>query len=238
MQRQLTTTERHSDHSGDAPPLTLVVVEYGGRADPAPEDGSFAGIVAGFGGTLLIDSVKPMRVYEYVIPIPSRLIVARWRDPAAIRAFVASEIFDSRVRSRLGRNRAIVIYEPAFDWDPTLTGVWIEPGAPPRLSLGPVYHTTISDCLVPGKLPYAEAAGSVLRFCRRWGGIPIITRSPAEILEGEWADNRHLLITSWPCREAFEAWYLEDEYQQNVKPRRLVCGRFSLMMFPDASLNP
>jgi uncharacterized protein (DUF1330 family) len=176
-----------------------------------------------------------MRVYEYVLPIPSRTIVSQWKTIEAIHAFVASDIYASDIAAHLGPDHSVVVYNPAFDWDPALPGVWAEPGAPANVSTTKVYHATISEVSMAEGLPFAEAAFQVLDVYRRWGGFPIINRSPIETLSGRWPENRNLLITRWPCQEAFEAWYLGELYQQNVKPRRLVCGRFSLMMFPQAS---
>jgi uncharacterized protein (DUF1330 family) len=211
------------------PPFNLVVIEYGGSDMTTPS--SLTETIAGFGGTVLVNATKPMRIYEYVIPVPSRLIVSQWKTEEAIETFVKSDIFESDIRSKLGPDSAIAIYGPASDWDPALPGVWAEPGAPAEVSGGPVYHTTVYDIALPEKLRFAQAAMAVLDLYRRFGGFPTINRKPLKVLEGDWSEKRNLLMTRWPCLEAFEAWFLDEPYQQNVKPRRLEAGRFSVMMF-------
>jgi uncharacterized protein (DUF1330 family) len=220
-------------------PFSLVAVDYGEPARPrSPADkAALFDAVAGFGGRLLIDATEPQRVYEYVLHLPCRLVVSQFPTRAAIDAFTGSAAFETHIRAALGPDRAIAVFERAFDWKPDLTGEWLEPDKPAVLTPGPVYHVTIAHTKVPEKLPYAHAAWSVLNIHRRWGGYPIVTRTPIETLEGGWSPDRTLLVTRWPCIEAFEAWYLDEPYQQNVKPLRLICGRFSLMVFPDASLD-
>jgi uncharacterized protein (DUF1330 family) len=211
------------------PPFNLVVIEYGGSETATPS--SLTQMIAGFGGVLLVNATTPMRIYEYVIPAPTRLIVSQWKTEEAVEAFVNSDIFESDIRSKLGVDHSIAVYGPASDWNPELPGVWAEPGTPANVSAGPVYHTTVYDIALPEKLPFAAAAMSVLNLYRRFGGFPTINRVPLKVLEGQWSAKRNLLMTRWPCQEAFEAWYLDEPYQQNVKPRRLEAGRFSVMMF-------
>jgi uncharacterized protein (DUF1330 family) len=213
--------------TADAHPLTLVIVDYN-RAHQS--SATLKDDIALMGGELLIDAIEPIRVYEYILPLPSRLIISQWQSIEPLRGFLKSELY-GEIHAALGPHHAVVIYKPGFDWDPTRPGLWIEPEKPAVISPGPVFHVTFSEVTAPEKLPFAEAAGNLINFYPRWGGFPLINRSPIETVSGHWPENRNLLITRWPCQEAFEAWYLDEPYQKNVKPRRLVCGRFSLMMF-------
>jgi uncharacterized protein (DUF1330 family) len=82
-----------------------------------------------------------------------------------------------------------------------------------------------------------KAYGEALRssgIVRRFGGVYKAWGSPQAVLEGRWGTNDALIIERYPCREALDAMWNSDEYQNRIKPLRAGSGHYTITIFNEA----
>ncbi len=88
--------------------------------------------------------------------------------------------------------------------------------------------TKVTDPEAYGR--YSNAIRST-NMPRRAGYKLLFGGQPVEVLEGDWPGDYATMVSVYPCREAWENFYLGDEYVNNVKPLRDGAGDFLIMGF-------
>lgn len=78
--------------------------------------------------------------------------------------------------------------------------------------------------------PYAEAMRASGIVKRNEGSYRISGR-PAQVLEGDWPQDRGFVIEHYPCRAAFDRMWLSAEYQEKLKPLRAGTGDYTIALF-------
>jgi uncharacterized protein (DUF1330 family) len=76
-----------------------------------------------------------------------------------------------------------------------------------------IVHLTVTD---PAK--FAEYARQVPATIEKWGGEYLVRGGHCTVLEGEMADDRHV-VGRFPDRATAEGWYHSPEYQEILKIR-------------------
>jgi uncharacterized protein (DUF1330 family) len=70
-------------------------------------------------------------------------------------------------------------------------------------------------------------------------GAKYVARSrPTAAIEGVWPAWKGVVISEWPCREAGQAFWHSDQYQNNVIPLRKGAATYRVAMFGAVAANP
>ena len=91
--------------------------------------------------------------------------------------------------------------------------------------------------LILSKVTDAEAYGQYGKalgetgVARRAGLNMLFTGQPKEVLEGTWPEDTNALISVYPCRAAWDAFYSGEPYASDIKPLRKDAGDFTIVGF-------
>lgn len=66
---------------------------------------------------------------------------------------------------------------------------------------------------------------------RLHGFVPLFNGRPATLISGDWPEGYSTSVSTWPCQEAFDAFYFGDEYVQQIKPLRAGAGDYIIAGF-------
>ena len=178
------------------------------------------------GGTFIVDE-SPQRAYEG----PQnwgRVTVVRWRcfeDAQALWQSLAAPA------------------EPATPVPPLHTAALYRGGnypvfpesmlrLPPNCT-APYYLMAVNSMLDPAKYaPYRNAMMKT-EYVQQLGSTTLFTGAPAGKL-GNWPDNLAASMTRWPCAQAFEAFYFDKTYIEQIKPLRTGAIDYRILGFADA----
>jgi len=96
----------------------------------------------------------------------------------------------------------------------------------------------------PAALPAevrARAAGygaAVRKLITGYGATYIVQSRPIRTVEGTWPAWKSVVISTWPCREAGQAFWHADAYQKDAKPLRAGAGTYRVAMYGAPPRNP
>ncbi|MEQ9446796.1 MAG: DUF1330 domain-containing protein [Rhodospirillaceae bacterium] len=68
-------------------------------------------------------------------------------------------------------------------------------------------------------------------LARRAGIRMLFSGQPQEVLEGDWPADYNTMVSVYPCREAWEAFYAGEPYTSEIRPLRANAGDFIIMGF-------
>jgi uncharacterized protein (DUF1330 family) len=178
------------------------------------------------GGSFLVDE-SPQRVYEGP-QTWGRVTVVRWRcfeDAKAVWQTLAAPA------------------EPAAPAPPLHTAALYRGGNYPefpesmrKLPLNctaPCFLMAVNSMLDAAKYaPYRNAMMKT-EYVQQLGSTTLFTGAPAARL-GNWPDNLAASMTRWPCARAFEAFYFDKTYVEQIKPLRTDAIDYRILGFANA----
>ena len=68
-------------------------------------------------------------------------------------------------------------------------------------------------------------------LARRAGIRMLFSGQPQEVLEGDWPSEYNTMVSAYPCREAWEAFYAGEPYTSDIRPLRATAGDFIIVGF-------
>ena len=173
-------------------------------------------LVADFGAHYLVRG-RPLKIYEGSWEDWRAVVISKWAERRTGSAFWYSDAYQNDVKPR--RKNAGEYLVGMFDKiaGETQSPRWAD--APdscsePMLTFGE-FNIRDADRFER----YAQAV-SDSGLVEQYGGIPLVFGRTIELLEGEWPESYGVIVTQWPCQEAFEKLYYSNIYQSELKPLR------------------
>lgn len=207
---------------GIADPSTVPDMERANSYGPAVWD-----LVESYDAFYLIRST-PTVVYEGDWPDWRATVISKWPCRETGTEFWYSDAYQNEVKPL--RKDAGEYIVGMFDTR--------DPGTPapeqdfvPEVCDAPflvVGMTKVTDAEAYGR--YSNAIRST-NMPRRAGYKLLFGGQPAEVLEGDWPGDYTTMVSVYPCRAAWENFYLGDEYINDVKPLRDGAGDFLILGF-------
>jgi hypothetical protein len=113
-------------------------------------------------------------------------------------------------------------------------GSW-PPGSlelPPRCTR-PVYFMSVNTTYNEAQYGIYKAALMKTTYVQKLGSTTLFSGMPAASL-ANWPANTTASMTHWPCKAAFEAFYLDRVYTKTIRPLREGAIDYRIFGFPDA----
>ena len=110
-------------------------------------------------------------------------------------------------------------------------GAIVEPTRAPSQCSAPmvlVGFTRVKDSERNGAYSRAVVASNLPRL---HGFVPLFNGRPAQVLAGEWPAGYTVSVSTWPCKAAYDAFYLGDDYVATIKPIRRGAGDYVIVGF-------
>jgi uncharacterized protein (DUF1330 family) len=95
----------------------------------------------------------------------------------------------------------------------------------------PVYMVGTLETTDPAKIKAYGEALFASRIVYKNGGSYVARAKPLETLEGQWPENRSIILATYPCADAARAFYNSEIYQRQIKPLRDGGGEVWLGLF-------
>lgn len=170
----------------------------------------------------------PDEVYEGTWPDWKAAVISKWPCRETGSEFWNSNAYQNDVKPRrknagvydVGMFNAARAFPPAKTQD-----------------LVPESCTTPYLVLILSKVTDADAYGQYGKalgetgVARRAGLNMLFTGQPKEVLEGTWPEGTNALISVYPCRAAWDAFYSGEPYASDIKPLRKDAGDFTIVGF-------
>lgn len=103
----------------------------------------------------------------------------------------------------------------------------------PANCAAPAYFMAINSMLDASRYaPYRDAMMKT-EYVQQLGSTTLFTGAPAAKLDS-WPANLAASMTRWPCTEAFEAFYFDKTYVEQIKPLRAGAIDYRILGFKDA----
>jgi uncharacterized protein (DUF1330 family) len=184
-------------------------------------------LVESLGGRYIVRET-PDTVYEGDWPEWKAVIISEWPCVETGRSFWNSDAYQNEVKPlRKDAGSYTVGMFPAgslgaADGDTDLV---------PEACDDPYLIITLSTVTDTERYGNYGRAVRETRLARRAGFQYLFGGTPQEMLEGTWPDSTRLIAAVLPCKAAWEAFYLGEQYQSEVKPLREGAGRFVILGF-------
>lgn len=214
----------------------------GGVADPAsvpdPERAAKYGpavwdLVESYGAFYLVRNV-PDVIYEGDWPDWKAVVISKWPCRETGLEFWYSDAYQNEVKPL--RKDAGAYDVGMFDQRDPGARAETEDVVPdactdPFLVVG---MTKVTDTEAYSR--YSQAIRSS-NLPRRAGYTLLFGGQPKEVLEGDWPADYATMVSVYPCREAWEAFYNGEPYVSEIKPLRAGAGDFLILGFQPERLE-
>jgi uncharacterized protein (DUF1330 family) len=117
-------------------------------------------------------------------------------------------------------------------------GSW-PPGSlelPPKCTR-PVYFMSVNTTYDEAQYGKYKAALMKTTYVQKLGSTTLLSGAPAASLPN-WPADTTASMTHWPCKAAFEAFYLDPVYTNTIRPLRKGAIDYRIIGFPDTKLIP
>lgn len=170
----------------------------------------------------------PDEVFEGNWPAWKAAVISKWPCRETGTAFWNSDAYQNEVKPRR-KNAGVYdvgMFNPARAFPPTKTQDLVPDAcSEPYLVL---ILSKVTDPVAYGK--YGKALGET-GVARRAGLSMLFTGQPTEVLEGTWPEGYNALISVYPCKAAWQAFYSGEPYDSDIKPLRKDAGDFIIVGF-------
>jgi uncharacterized protein (DUF1330 family) len=175
------------------------------------------------GGTYLVDET-PVRVYEGP-EAWGRVTVARWRCFEEAQAVWTSLPVPA---SAPGLLHTAALYRGANypDFPESMRKL-------PANCVAPAYFMSVNSVINGAQYDVYRQAMRQTDYVQRLGSTMLFFGAPAEKLAG-WSADMAASMTRWPCVEAFEQFYYDKTYVEQIKPLRAGAIDYRILGFKDA----
>ena len=196
--------------------------------DRAGQYGPAVGSLVESYGAFYVLRKAPDVIYEGDWPDWKLAVISKWPCRETGNAFWTSDAYQNEVKP-LRENAGVYdvgMFDAGNPGQPAPVQDYVpEACNDPFLILG---LTKVTDAAAYGA--YSEAVvGSNLP--RRAGYELLFGGTPVDVLEGAWPEGYRAMVSTYPCRQAWEAFYLGQPYQSEIKPLRDGAGDFIIIGF-------
>ena len=184
-------------------------------------------LVESYGAFYLVRK-EPDVVYEGDWPAWKLVVISKWPCRETGNAFWYSDAYQNDVKPL--RKDAGVYDVGMFDAAPDFPPAGVEDLVPDTCA-DPFLVVALTK---PTNLEAYGAYNKVLSETRlgfRAGLNFLFTGRPVDVLEGAWPDGYNALVSTYPCRAAWEAFYYGETYQTEIKPMRDGAGDVIILGF-------
>jgi hypothetical protein len=177
------------------------------------------------GATFIVDQVPP---WSYEGPRQwGRITVARWP------CFEQAQAVWRKLRppQRLGQDKARLHTAALYsgknygDWPPGSLEL-------PAGCTRPIYAMSINTTYNEAQYGLYKAALMKTTYVQKLGSTTLFSGAPSASLNN-WPADTTASMTHWPCKAAFEAFYLDPVYTKTIKPLRAGAIDYRIVAFPD-----
>lgn len=178
-------------------------------------------------GTYLVDEV-PTRVYEGP-PDWGRVTVVRWRcfeDAQALWKALPPLAYATAAGGPSLHTAALYRGGNYPEFPESMRRL-------PEHCNAPAYFMAINSMLDESKYAPYRSAMMKTEYVQRLGSTTLFTGVPAASL-ANWPANLAASMTRWPCEAAFEAFYFDPTYIEQIKPLRAGAIDYRILGFKDA----
>jgi uncharacterized protein (DUF1330 family) len=96
-------------------------------------------------------------------------------------------------------------------------------------------RNALSEAQTKNLQQYGREVGALIAT---YGATYVARSRPTEAIEGTWPAWKGVVISEWPCREAGQAFWHSDHYQNKVIPLRKGAAAYRVAMFGAVAANP
>jgi uncharacterized protein (DUF1330 family) len=202
-----------------------VVALQGIGGSPDPFDAQWTRSIASAGGVLLVDEV-PARVYEGPADW-GRVTIVRWR------CFEDAEAAWKSLPPPASASPGTVLHTAALYRGgnyPTFPESMLRL---PAVCVEPAYFMAVNSVIDDAKYDVYRKAMMRTEYVQQLGSTTLFTGAPAAKL-ANWPADTAASMTRWPCEAAFERFYFDKTYVEQIKPLRAGAIDYRILGFRDA----
>ncbi|MDX1480369.1 MAG: DUF1330 domain-containing protein [Woeseiaceae bacterium] len=96
----------------------------------------------------------------------------------------------------------------------------------------PVYMLVVGEIRDREKMGEYQKALMASGLYPENGGYYLATGKPVEMFEGDWPQNRGMVIAKFPSLDHARSFWNSETYQKRIKPLREGAGSFNVSVFP------
>jgi len=170
----------------------------------------------------------PEVVYEGEWPAWKAAVISKWPCRETGLEFWNSDAYQKDVKPR---RKDAGVYDVGMFNPANATPPAAEQDLVPESCTTPfmaLILSNVTDAAAYGQ--YGKALGET-GLATRAGLQLLFSGQPMEVLEGTWPEGVNALIMVYPCRAAWEAFYLSEQYVADIKPLRANAGDFTIVGF-------
>jgi uncharacterized protein (DUF1330 family) len=199
----------------------LALQGVGGSSGPFAAD--WQKLAQAHGGVSLVDEV-PVRVYEGP-QAWGRVTVVRWR------CFEDAEASWNELKAPAGASRPLqtaALYRGVNypDFPESMRRL-------PAHCVTPAYFMAVNTVVDATQYDVYRQAMRQTDYVQRLGSTMLFSGAPVSTLAG-WPADTAASMTRWPCTEAFEQFYFDKTYVEQIKPLRAGAIDYRILGFNDA----
>jgi len=176
-------------------------------------------------GAYYVVQGRPKTVYEGNWPDWRVVIISHWPCQRAAHNFWYSDAYqkDTKPLRKDSGSYTVALFEAT------------SPASKPARAIIPNACTDPIIILIMSKVTDTEKYNSYSRAIvdsnlpRRFGYKPLFMGQPREMLEGTWPEGYSVMISVWPCKDAWQRFYAGEPYVSDIKPLRKNAGEFLIM---------
>lgn len=176
----------------------------------------------------------PDVIYEGDWPDWKAVVISKWPCRETGVQFWNSDAYQKEVKPRRKNAGAyeVGMFDAARAFPPAETQDLV-----PETCTTPFLVVILSKVTDPDAYAQYGRAIRETGLARRAGIQILFSGQPHEVLEGDWPSEYNTMVSAYPCREAWEAFYAGEPYTSDIRPLRNDAGDFIILGFEPERLK-